>query len=271
MPPLSPDYEAVAAGFSAKAAEYDALAVSHPVVRWMRASIRAVVEKELGPPPAALLEVNAGSGLDAAYFAAKGYRVHATDIAPGMLAALALKAASPATGGRLTHETLSFADLGRVSGGPYDLVFSNLGGLNCIPDLAAFTRGLPQVLKPGGAAVCVLMPPVCPWELAQALRGHRRTAFRRLRRGGTVANIEGAAVPVWYHSPARLKRALGPAFRTASLRSLCLFCPPSYFQGLASRHPGLVRLLAGLDDALGGLPPFNRAGDFYVLAARYQP
>ncbi|MPZ48596.1 MAG: methyltransferase domain-containing protein [Dehalococcoidia bacterium] len=263
-----PDLAEVGRGFSAKADEYDALAVTHPVVRWMRGRIRALVENELSPP-GSILEINAGSGLDALYFAAKGYRVHATDIAPGMLAALAAKVASPEAGDRLSYEALSFAELGSVSGGPYDLVFSDLGGLNCTEDLERVASGLRSVLRPGGAIVWVIMPPVCPWELAQLLRGHRDTALRRLRRGGVIANVEGARVPVWYHSPGRVRRALGRDFRITRLRSFCLFCPPSFFHGFSQRHPGLTRTLMRLDDLIGGLPPFNRCGDFYALVACY--
>jgi SAM-dependent methyltransferase len=236
----------------------------------MRERIRALVERELAPG-AFILEINAGSGLDAAYFASKGYRVHATDVAPGMLAAIATKAEALDAGGRLSFEALPFTELERVAGGPYDLVFSNLGGLNCTRDLSAMTRGLPNVLRPGGAIVFVLMPPFCPWELAQALRGHLRTATRRLKRDGTLAHVEGELVPTWYHAPGKLKHALGPDFETVVLRSFCLFCPPSFFQGFARRHPRLVRVLMRLDDVIGRVWPFNRAGDFYALVARYRP
>jgi ubiquinone/menaquinone biosynthesis C-methylase UbiE len=257
-------------GFSAMAAEYDALAENHPIVNWMRQRIRQLVEAQVSPG-ASILEINAGSGLDAAYFASKGYRLHATDVAPGMLAAITHKAADPELAGRLTYEALSFDRLSGAQGGPYDLVFSNLGGLNCTDDLAAVAGGLADVLKPGGSIVWVVMPPVCPWEMAQVLRGHVSTAKRRFSRGGTLANVGGERVRTWYHSPSKVTRALGPAFRVEKLRSFCFFAPPSYFGGFVRRHPGVVRMLAGLDDALGGVWPFNRGGDFFALTARYEP
>jgi SAM-dependent methyltransferase len=257
-------------GFSAMAAEYDALAETHPVVIWMRRRIRQVAEACLAPG-GSILEINAGSGLDAAYFASKGYRVHATDVAPGMLASLEAKVAAPELEGRLTHEALSFDRLEVAQGGPYDLVFSNLGGLNCTDDLEAVVRGLPAVLKPGGYAVLVVMPPVCPWEMAQALRGHLATARRRFSKQGTLANVGGEPVRTWYHAPGKLTKALGTAFRVEAVRSFCLFAPPSYFSGFVRRHPRVVGALMRLDDVLGGVAPFNRAGDFYALVARYQP
>jgi ubiquinone/menaquinone biosynthesis C-methylase UbiE len=248
------------------AAEYDALDVSHPVVMWMRARIRQLVEQQL-PPGGSILEINAGSGLDALYFASKGYRVHATDVAPGMLDALGEKARRPEAGGRLKFEAISNMELSDVSGGPYDLVLSNLGGLNCTEDLRRVTCHLTSVLKPGGTTVLVVMPPLCPWELLQVIRGHVGTARRRLSKQGTLANVGGAQVRAWYHSPSKLLRAMGPAFETVELRSFCLFSPPSYFDGFVRRHPGVMRRLQGVDARLGGVWPFNQAGDFYALVS----
>ena len=264
----SPDLSSIAEGFSAMAAQYDAMADAHPVSIWVRDCIRAMVEKELSPG-ASILEINCGSGIDAAYFASKGYRVHATDVAPGMLDALAQKAGRPEVAGRLTFEMLSNTALDQVSGGPYDLVFSNLGGLNCIDDLESVTRHLSSVLKPGGKTVLVVMPPVCPWEMLQALRGHWRTAIRRLRRDGVDANVGGSQVHTWYYTPGRLESALGPGFETMALRSICMFAPPPYFDGFVRRHPALLRRLMRLDEQLGTLPGLNRVGDFYVLVSQW--
>jgi hypothetical protein len=188
-----------------------------------------------------------------------------------MLAAIADKATNPGLEGRLTHEALAFDRLYEAHGGPYDLVLSNLGGLNCTNDLAAVARGLPDILQPGGRVVWVVMPPVCPWEVAQALRGHISTATRRFSKHGTPANVGGESVQAWYHSPEKLRRALGPRFQVESLRSFCLFAPPSFFGGFVRRHPRLVRTLMRLDDRLGGVWPLNRCGDFYAMVARLGP
>ncbi len=252
------------------AAEYDALAESHPIIIWMRDRIRGLVEAQLAPG-GSILEINAGSGIDAAFFAAQGYLVHATDVAPGMLAALAEKAQQPEVEGRLTYACLPFDELRRAYGGPYDLVFSNLGGLNCTADLVLVSEQLSAVLKPGGSIVWVIMPPVCPWELAQMLRGHTKTARRRFNERGTLAHVGGAYIRTWYHTPGKVATALGSEFRVEGLRSFCLFAPPSFFGGFVGRHAKLTRALMRLDDLLGGVWPFNRCGDFYALVARYQP
>jgi len=262
------DLNAVDLGFSRKAQVYDAYCENHPVIRWARQIIRREVLRRL-QPGASILELNAGTGADAAYFASQGYRVHATDIASGMIAAIQNKIETLHADSRFTAQQLSFTDLHRVQGAPYDLVFSNFGGLNCIPDLRAVTRHLQTILKPGGCAVWVIMPPVCPWELIQSLRGRLRMAVRRLHPRGVLANIEGARVRTWYFTPRQVRRAFLPQFRLVHQRSLSLFCPPSFMDGFPQRFPRLTQRLMRLDEHLGARPPFNAWGDFVLYTFQH--
>ncbi len=147
------DLKAVDIGFSRKAEVYDAYCESHPVICWAREKVRSEVIQHLQVDDS-ILELNAGTGADAAYFVQHGYRVHATDIASGMLSAIRNKIRMSNYAGRFTAQQLSFTELGQVSGSPYDLIFSNFGGLNCIPDLGIVTRYVGQLLKPGGGIWC---------------------------------------------------------------------------------------------------------------------
>ncbi|MBL8058099.1 MAG: hypothetical protein JNK29_15445, partial [Anaerolineales bacterium] len=124
-------------------------------------------------------------------------------------------------------------------------------------------------LRPGGWVVWVVMPPVCPWEWAQALRGRWGVAGRRLR-GRTVAHVEGAHFATYYYTPAAVARALGPAFRPVRRQSLALFSPPAFLDGFPRRFPRLYRWLAGLDERLGVWPILNAGGDFFILTAQFQ-
>jgi ubiquinone/menaquinone biosynthesis C-methylase UbiE len=261
------DFDSLNRGFSGKARVYDAYGAGHPIVEWSRAQVRRHVLALL-PAGARLLELNAGTGADAAFFAERGCWVHATDLADDMVAEIRRKAAAPQLGGRLTVQQVSFTDLDRVTGGPYDLIFSNFGGLNCVPDPQLALRGLGRLLKPQGFATLVVMPPVCPWEVAQALRGRFTTAFRRLRPGGATAHVAGAYFKTYYFTPAQVRRALGPGWHTASLRSLGLFSPPSYLENFARRHARLYRRLAALDERCGGWPVLNTLGDFFILTVQ---
>ena len=263
------DLQAVNRGFSRKAGLYDAYCARHPAIQWARGQVRGQVMR-LAAPGARILELNAGTGEDAAFLAEHGYAVHATDLAGGMVAEIARKAASPAVAGRLTFQPASFLELDQVAGGPYDLALSNFGGLNCVPGdgLRAAAGGLQAVLRPGGWVVLVVMPPICPWEWAQALRGRWAVAGRRLGRR-TLAHVEGARFPVHYFTPAEVARALGVRFNLVHVQSLALFSPPAFMDGFPRRFPRLYRWLAALDERLGRWPPFNAWGDFFILTAHY--
>ena len=198
----------IAEAFSRTAQRYDQFADDHPHLTRMRGKVYDHLERVV-PHGARILELNAGTGTDAVELARRGYRVHATDIAPGMLARIEDKIARFGLGDTVTAQACSFLDLAQVTGAPYDAVFSNLGGLNCTRDLRPVAAGLRTVLRPGGTAVLVLMPPICLWELATAASGRFSLAFRRLARGGTRAHLEGRHFQVHYFTPGRAIRALG--------------------------------------------------------------
>jgi SAM-dependent methyltransferase len=264
MPDLpSPAAEA----FSRKALVYDAFGEDHPNLARMRKRVRDHI-RSLAPPGGQLLELNAGTGADAAHLAAAGFRVLATDIAPGMLAEARLKASRPEVEDRLAVRSLSLTDLAALEEGPFDLIFSNMGGLNCIPDLRKVTRELPRFLKPGGFVVFVVMPRVCPWEWTALLRGDARTAFRRLRSGGTLANVEGVPVPTFYFTARQAEAAFGSSFTRTGLETLALAAPPADRKQFAHRHPRLYRFLTALDSRIGQLPAFRGWGDFFMLTMR---
>lgn len=264
------DLEAVDLGFSRKAEVYDEYCENHPVIRWARDTVRQEALRHL-QGDASILELNAGTGSDAAYFVQQGYRVHATDIASGMIAAIQNKINLLNMGNRFTVQKLSFTEVDQAEGAPYDLVFSNFGGLNCIPDLEGVTKSITQLLKPGGHVLCVIMPPVCPWELAQVVRGKLRLATRRLNPRGVLANVEGARVMTWYHVSKKVIEAFKPEFRLLKRQSLSLFCPPSYMDKFPHRFPRLTRFLLRLDGQFGSLAPFHHWGDFVAYTFQYGP
>jgi ubiquinone/menaquinone biosynthesis C-methylase UbiE len=264
------DLRAVDEGFSRKAEVYDAYCEGHPVIRWARDVIRREVMERI-PRDSSILELNAGTGSDAAYFFQHGYRVHATDVAGGMVSAIQTKTKTLNGGERFTVQQVSFTDLDAVQGAPFDLVFSNFGGLNCIPDLHAVTNLLPRLLKPNGHVVWVVMPPFCPWETLQALRGQFRVAFRRFHSNGVSANVENANVMTWYHSPKAVRDAFGADFHLLRQRSISLFCPPSYMDRFPHRYPRLTNALLKMDERIGASFPFNRWGDFLMYAFQYAP
>lgn len=264
------DFDSIDRGFSAKALVYDDYGADHPVILWARAQVRAHL-MSLVPPGSNVLELAAGTGADAMFLVEHGYRVHATDLAGGMVAETQRKIARRGLADRMTAQQVSFTELERVTGGPYDLVFSNFGGLNCIPDLTAMTRGLPRVLRPGGFVTLVVMPPVCPWEIGQVLRGDFKTAFRRLHRGGVMARVASAHFTTYYFTPGQVLHALGPGFRRVAVRGLSVFSPPPYLEKFARNHPVLFRRLVELDERLGEWPLISAMGDFVIITVQSRP
>jgi len=262
-----PDLEAIADAFSRTAARYDSFADDHPHLTRMREQVYATFARHV-PTGSRVLELNAGTGTDAVALARRGYLVHATDVAPGMLARIAPKAARTGVTERVSVQACSFLELGDVWHAPFDAVLSDLGGLNCAPDLSVVARGIDDVLRPGGVAVLVVMPPICLWELALVLTGRFRLATRRLRRGGTRSHLEGREFVAHYFTPKAVRAAFGPGYELVAVSGLSVITPTAESKGIASRHPRVYAALARLDDWLSPLPPFSRWGDFFVIILR---
>lgn len=268
--PEEPLHAVIADAFSRAAAQYDQFADDHPHLTRMRRKVYAHLTRYL-QPGAHILELNAGTGTDAVYLARQGFRVHATDIAPGMLQRLQDKIERIGPGDRITMQECSFTELGRVQGGPFDAVFSNLGGLNCIPDLAPVIDSLPGVLRPGGLVTWVIMPPVCLWELAMMFTGQARLALRRLSPQGTRTHLEGRYFTVYYFSPEQVVAAFGETYRLLNIEGLSVITPTAESKNLAKRHPRLYDALCWLDDRLAPKPPWRGWGDFFIVSLRYRP
>lgn len=260
----------VAEAFSRKATLYDSFGLDHSHLEWMRAVVRSHVLAFLHPD-ARILEINAGTGADALFFARLGYTVHATDIAPGMLEQIRLKIERHQLAARLSCEPRSFTRLEGVQGKPYDYLFSNMGGVNCIEDLTLITASIPSILRTGGFVTWVVMPPICPWELAQALRGRFQLARRRLSPGGVLANVEGVHFMTYYYTPQQVLQAFGASFKLCRLHGLSVFTPTADVKGFPEKHPRLYRSLRWLDGRFASRPQFNGWGDFFILTLQYLP
>jgi ubiquinone/menaquinone biosynthesis C-methylase UbiE len=259
----------ISEAFSRTAQRYDSFAQDHPHLTYMREKVYAHVSR-LVPHGSRILELNAGTGTDAVQLAQRGYFVHATDIAPGMLARLPEKVQKLRLQGRVTWEERSFLSLDDVPGAPFDAVFSDLGGLNCVPDLSPIIQQLPKVLRPGGIITWVLMPRICLWEWLEVFRGRFRLAFRRLTPRGVRANLEGLHFDVYYFSPDQVIGWFGEKHELLALEGLSVITPTAESKNLAKRFPGLYGVLRWLDDRLSPRWPWYAWGDFYILTMRYK-
>ena len=263
-------FNVIAEAFSRTAEKYDAFAVDHPNQSRMRNKVYAHLDRFL-EPEARILELNAGTGMDAVELAKRGYFVHATDIAPGMLDRARDKVSRLKLDDQVTIQECSFTELDKVQGAPYDAVFSNLGGLNCIPDLSPVIQQLPKVVKPNGIITWVLMPPICLWEMAEIFRGQPQIAFRRFSKKGTRAHLEGLYFTVYYFKPEQVIAWLGRDYECLAIEGLSVITPTAESKNFAKIYPRLYATLAWLDDRLSPRAPWYGWGDFFILTARYKP
>lgn len=233
----------------------------------MREQVYDHVKKYL-KPESSILELNAGTGIDASYFVLSGHRVHATDLSSGMIDQIKRKMQLPAMQGRLTCQQVSYDQLDQVSG-TFDHVFSNFGGLNCIQDLSRVTKHLRALIKPGAFVTFVIMPPVSLWELSWILKGNPRQAFRRLHSNGVKAHLEGEYFETYYHSLNKIRNAFSHDFRLQRSEGLCSLSPPPSPGDFALKHPKLYKTLRQLDSSVRFVPPFNRWADHLIVTFKF--
>ncbi|MES1226076.1 MAG: hypothetical protein ABUT20_61945, partial [Bacteroidota bacterium] len=79
----SPMFEQAAAAFNKQAAVFDCIYGNDTIIQYKRKRVRDHVMQYL-LPHSNILELNAGTGEDAIYFAQQGHFMHATDISIGM-------------------------------------------------------------------------------------------------------------------------------------------------------------------------------------------
>lgn len=261
-----------AAAFNEQSIIFDELYSGNTIVQYKRQRVRQHVQRFL-PPDSQILELNAGTGEDALYFASRGYRVHATDISAGMQARLKEKVQAHRLEQSVTTELCSFTELHQLQNcGPYDCIFSNFAGLNCTDQLDKVLLSFAPLLKPGGMVTLVILPPFCLWETALVLKGKFKTAFRRFFSSkGTTAHIEGHYFKCWYYKPSYIRRVLQHNFQLLSIEGLCTLVPPSYIEHFAERHPKWYGWLKKKEDRRKERWPWKYIGDYFIISLRYQP
>lgn len=257
----------VSAAFSKQAPSFDEYDEKNPILQWMRKRVQDHLVK-IAKPNSQFLELNCGTGIDAVFFAQKGFSVHATDNAQGMLDQLNKKIANLHLENAISTEKISFNELENLSDRKFDHVFSNFGGLNCAEDLSSVIKKMIPLLSEGGIATLVIMPKVCPWEMALALKGNFKIAFRRFKKNGVDSHLEGEYFKTYYYSPSYIKRAFGENFELISHFGLGSLCPPPYMEKFPLRSPRTFKKLMALDDRHSQKWPFRNWADHFVISLR---
>lgn len=267
---MQPELQAVNRAFSKQSEGYDRYDQANRILQWMRVRVRKHVLQFLKSEDR-ILELNAGTGLDAVYFTEQGCKVLATDLSDGMVKQMREKLLNKHLDGKLDVRQCSYTELSNLGGEKFDYIFSNFGGLNCIPDLKAVIKDIPSLLKPNGYVTFVIMPPVCPWELGSLLKGNLKSAFRRFSSNGVQAHLEGEYFPTYYFSPARVIKDFGKGFKKIKLEGLASISPPPHAEKFPEKFPSAYKMLTSLDEKLCLLPPFRSWADHFILTVQYCP
>ena len=263
--------EQTAIAFNNQSAVFDELYSANTIIQYKRDRVRKHVLQYV-KPNSNILELNAGTGEDAVFFAQQGCQVHATDISAGMLEKLKEKIINNRLTDSVSHEICSYTELDKLKNkGPYDLIFSNFAGLNCTGEMEKVLNSFDSLLTPGGLVTLVVLPKFCLWEMLLIFKGRFKTATRRFfSSGGRKAQIDGHWFTCWYYSPKFITRKLKNKYRLIELEGLCSIVPPSYIENFAEEHPKLFTYLSAKENKLKNKWPWKHIGDYFIITLRKQ-
>lgn len=263
--PVERQLDATRRAFDGVAEEYDGSLGNNALIRRMRQQLWATLFGRF-PRGARLLDLGCGTGLDAVYLAGRGYDVLATDWSPRMVERTRARAAFAGVADRVQTRVLGIQELARLGSEKFDGMYSNLGPLNCVPDLAAVADTCADLLNDRGQLVASVIGRVCPWELAYcAVRGRPARAQVRYHANPVPVGLRAETIWTRYYTPGEFYRHFADRFVRTDYRSLNLFLPPPYLFRLYQRLGPIGRLLGDLDDTLSGWPVFRNAGDHFLM------
>ena len=249
--------------FTAQSGIFDALYRPSPIVQFKRERVQALLKKYL-KPKSRILELNAGTGDDALWLAAQGHTVLATDASPGMLSQQQQKFSESPHKAQLQSRACSFLELEHLQKQTFDAVFSNFGGLNCTHQLAKVLADADKLLAPGGVMLLTIMPPNCLWEWFWVFTGNFSKAFRRWRKDGTPAHIEGQWFTTWYYKPSWVKKQC-PGLKHLTTEALCLAVPPEHHKRFIEKRPLIFGFLKWKENFIKTWPLLRGWGDYFVI------
>jgi ubiquinone/menaquinone biosynthesis C-methylase UbiE len=252
--------------FDSVAADYDGPRGNNSLIQDMRDEMWRWLDKAFAPG-SRLIDLGCGTGLDAARMARQGHRVTATDWSPQMIARTVERARLESVADRVEARAIGAHELQRLEGqGTFDGAYSDLGPLNCVPDLTDVSRECARLLKPGGALVFTVIGRVCLWEIFHyALQ--RRWSRIKIRFTRTVVPVGMNMRTIWtrYYGPREFYRAFEHDFALVHYRGLCVFAPPPYLTWMRDKYPRCYEWLWQIDRRTAGWPLLRSTGDHFLI------
>ena len=252
--------------FDSLAEPYDDMFTNSLIGRAQRDAVWSIVSRTFKRGHS-ILELNCGTGEDALFFARLGISVFACDASEKMIAVANRRRSLEAPTSTVRFAVLPTEEIAVARlFGPFDGIFSNFSGLNCVSDIADVAQHLATLVRPGGSALLCLSSRLCVWESCWFLiRGEVGRAVRRWN-GHTTATLGGVSVRVQYPTVKHLRKLFHPYFHLRSWTGIGVTVPPSYLESFALRHPKFLSNLRAIDRVISGWPIFRSMGDHVLLS-----
>lgn len=252
--------------FDSVAADYDGPRGNNTLIQDMREEMWRRLDATFAPG-SRLIDLGCGTGLDAIHLAQQGHYVTATDWSPRMIDRTSDRAIRANVAQNVQAVAIGAHELHRLEGrNVYDGAYSNLGPLNCVPDLTVVAENCARLLKPRGALVFSVIGRLCPWEIGHyALQRNWERVRVRFAKDMEPVRMNKRTVWTRYYSPAQFYRAFERYFELGHYRGLCVFAPPPYLTSVKERHPRLYARLRWLDKHLAGCPVVRNMGDHFLM------
>jgi SAM-dependent methyltransferase len=267
--PTLPQLRDTQDAFDSVAVDYDGPRGNNDLIQDMRGEMWHWLDATFAPR-SRLIDLGCGTGLDAVRLAQLGHEITATDWSPRMVQRTCDRAKGEHVTDRVRAVALGAHELQHLdAAGVYDGAYSNLGPLNCVPDLADVSRECARLLKPGGALVFTVIGRICPWEIAHYLRrGRWARAMVRFARNVVPVSMNKRTIWTRYYGPREFYRAFERHFELEHFRGLCVFSPPPYLTWVRERYPRWHEWLWRLDRRVAGWPVIRGMGDHFLIVMK---
>jgi SAM-dependent methyltransferase len=253
--------------FDSVAADYDGPRGNNALIQDMRAEMWRWLERTM-PPAGQLLDLGCGTGIDAVHLAKLGHRVTAIDWSPRMVERTEERAQR--AGLELATLAIGAHELERLPGqGTFDGIYSNLGPLNCVPDLSEVAEGCARLVRRGGTLVFTVIGRLCPWEILHfGVRGRWSRIGVRFARRVVPVGMNRHRIWTRYYTPREFYAAFTRDFFLEHHRGVCVLVPPPYLTTMHEKHPRLFARLWDADRRIAGWPLVRTLGDHFLIVMR---
>ncbi len=268
---ISPDFRKLQdtqRAFDKVAADYDGTLGNNALIQRLRKHFLSVV-RQYTTAGDHLLDVGCGTGLDAVSLARAGRWITAVDWSDAMVGRTRKRAEKENLADRVFAHQMGAHEITNFPSDHFNVIYSDLGALNCIMNQDAFARQCRRVLKSEGYLVASVIGRICPWEIFYYLfRGKWKRALIRLKREPVAVNLEGEKVWTQYFTPREFIDHYEPSFEVTRLRSMNLFAPPPYLVAWYHKYPQWFARGEQLDVKSGDWPILRSMGDHFLVVLK---